>query len=83
MAKAKDRAVLDQYSDASKENGRIGDVLDDLKGQYDIEALAGVGDRFGGVDSVIDRKTARLGVVPRDRNCFCVRVDSGYPEPEA
>src|ERR1700730_2992519 len=74
---------LHQSADTSQENGGIGDVLDDLEGQYDVEALAGVGDRFGGVDSVIDRKTARLGVVPRDRNCFCVRVDSGYPEPEA
>ncbi len=39
--------LFDQYSDASKKNGRIGDVLDDLEGQYGVEALVDAGDRFG------------------------------------
>ena len=74
---------LDQYSDASKENGRIDDMLDDLECQYDIESLVGIGDRLSGSDSIIDRETRRLDVRPRHGDCLRIRVDPGHGKSEA
>ena len=51
------------------EAGDIADMLDDLHGEDDLEAGAGLDQRLGGLLPVVDRELALLGVAARQRRC--------------
>jgi hypothetical protein len=81
--RANERASwLYERPEASEKNRGIGDVLDDFKGQYYVEAPAGIDGLLDCFDSVVDPKTRRLSMRPSDTNCFLAHIDSGYSEPE-
>ena len=58
-------------------------MLDDLERQHGVEALAGLGDRFGGGDAIVDRKTRRFGMGPRGADCFGACIDTGHGKAQA
>ena len=61
----------------------IGAVLDHLERQHRIETLAGLGDRFGGGEAIVDFETGALRVRPRRLDRFGARIDGGHPKAEA
>src|SRR5215211_946728 len=55
-------AGLDHFGAAPDEQVHVGDVLDHLHGEHDIEALAGVGQHLGGDGAVVDVESRAGGV---------------------
>ena len=62
---------------------QIGDVLDHLHGEHDVEALAGIRERLGGGRAVVDAEPGLAGMQPRRRDIGLrrVRADDGGAEP--
>ena len=62
---------------------RSATVLDHLERQHRVETLAGLGDRFGGGEAIVDFETGALRVRPRRLDRFGARIDGGHPKAEA
>ena len=58
-------------------------MLDHLERQHRIETLAGLGDRFGGGEAIVDFETGALRVRPRRLDRFGARIDGGHRKAEA
>ena len=71
-----------QSTDRCKERVGIGNVLDDLEGQYSVEPFAGFGKGFGRSNPVINCQAYRTGVGPRSLDRIGTRINCGYPKTE-
>ena len=62
---------------------QIGDVLDHLHGEHDVEALARIGERLGGGRAIVDGKSRLVGMQLRRRDIGLGRIgpDDGGAEP--
>ena len=60
------------------EAGHIADMLDDLHGEDDLEARAGLDQRLGGLLPVIDLELALLGMAARRGDAHLRRIDAGH-----